>query len=96
MTNEQEKLKKYVEEESKNEDLASFPMYSAVLDGIINHLKIIEENEKLKTIINRYNKAFDNIKDELNKLAEQDQDAKIPLSNIFSILDKNLNEFNND
>lgn len=55
--------------------------------------KLMDENARLKNDLKRHNKAFDNIKDALNKW---NPDTKISISSVWSILDRNLDEFKDD
>lgn len=54
---------------------------------------LITENARLKAKLNKHNKAFDNIKDALNKWKP---DTKISILSVWSILDRNLDEFEVD
>ncbi len=55
--------------------------------------KLMDENAKLKNDLKRHNKAFDNIKDALNKWKPN---TKISILSVWSILDRNLDEFAGD
>lgn len=63
---------------------------SAELRQISN---LMTENARLKTKLDKHNKAFDNIKDALNKW---NPDTKISILSVYSILDRNLDEFADD
>lgn len=54
---------------------------------------LMTENARLKTKLDKHNKAFDNIKDALNKW---DPNTKISILSVWSILDRNLKEFEAD
>lgn len=54
---------------------------------------LMTENARLKTKLNKHNKAFDSIKDALNKWKP---DTKISILSVWSILDRNLDEFADD
>lgn len=51
------------------------------------------ESARLKTKLDKHNKAFDNIKDVLNKW---EPNTKISILSVWSILDRNLEEFETD
>lgn len=54
---------------------------------------LITENARLKAKLDKHNKAFDSIKDVLNKWKP---DTKISILSVWSILDRNLDEFEVD
>ena len=54
---------------------------------------LMTENARLKTELDKHNKAFDNIKDALTKW---NPDTKISVLSVWSILDRNLDEFADD
>lgn len=56
---------------------------------------LMTENARLKTKLTKHDKAFDSIKDTLNYWGEQKQN-RIPLGSVWSLLDKNLDEFASD
>lgn len=75
------------EDFAEHGDDARLELTPAELRQISN---LMTENARLKTKLDKHNKAFDNIKDALNKW---NPDAKISILSVWSILDKNLDEF---
>ena len=78
------------EDFAKHGEDAKLELTSAELRQISN---LMTENARLKTKLDKHDKAFDNIKDALNKW---NPDTKISILSIWSILDRNLDEFADD
>lgn len=78
------------EDFAEHGDDARLELTPAELRQISN---LMTENAKLKTKLDKHNKAFDNIKDALN---EWNHNTKISILSVWSILDRNLDEFADD
>ena len=59
----------------------------------IRYSNLMTENARLKAKLDKHNKAFDNIKAALHKW---NPDTKISILSVWSILDRNLEEFEAD
>ena len=75
---------------AKHGDNARLELTTAELRQISN---LMTENARLKTKLNKHDKAFGNIKNALNKWKP---DTKISILSVWSILDRNLEEFEAD
>jgi len=75
------------EDFAENGEDARLELTPAELRQISN---LMTENARLKTKLDKHNKAFDNIKDALNKW---NPDTKISILSVWSVLDRNLDEF---
>ena len=78
------------EDFAEHGDNARLELTPAELRQISN---LMTENARLKTKLNKHNKAFDSIKDALKKW---NPDTKISILSVWSILDRNLDEFADD
>ncbi len=77
------------EDFAEHGDDARLELTPAELRQISN---LMTENARLKTKLAKHDKAFASIKDALNKLGKQNM-KNISLLSVWSILDKNLDEF---
>lgn len=78
------------EDFAEHGDDARLELTPAELRQISN---LMTENARLKTKLDKHNKAFANIKDALNKWEPY---TKISILSVWSILDRNLDEFELD
>ena len=78
------------EDFAENGEDARLKLTPAELRQISN---LMTENARLKAKLDKHSKAFDNIKDALNKW---NPNTKISILSVWSLLDRNLEEFEAD